>query len=134
MPLASVSVGSFLLVALALGGGCGSTSSGHPSCGDLQAQYANALPAALTCDVNAAAGQCEQEVSGSLSPCSGCMISVNDATALNAIRASWVQAGCNNVAVACPALSCVQPMPGHCGVTPGDGAGAMCSDAPVPAN
>jgi len=134
IPLASVSFGTFLLVGLtaALGGGCGSTSSGRPSCGDLETQYASALPAALTCDVNVAAGQCEQEVTGNLSPCSGCMISVNDATSLNAIRASWVQAGCNNVAVLCPASSCVGTMPGHCVAV--DAGVGRCSDTPPATN
>jgi hypothetical protein len=118
IPLASA-----ILALLALGLGSGCSSSGGATCSDLQARYADALPAALTCDVGGA-GQCQQSVYEALSPCLGCMIYVNDAATLSTIKASWVQAGCDKVAVACPALSCVQPTSGQC--VAGDGGGGSC--------
>jgi hypothetical protein len=74
-----------------------------------------------------ASGQCGQEVSADLSPCfSNCMIYVNDATTLNAIKAKWLAAGCQNVGlIACPAIACVQPAMGVC--NPGDGGGGVCA-------
>ena len=57
-------------------GGTGGT--GGVSCGDLATQYADALPAAQSCDVNAS-GECQQLVSFSLSPCFvNCMTYAND--------------------------------------------------------
>jgi hypothetical protein len=53
---------------------------------------------------------------------------VNDATALNAISAAWVQAGCNDLlVVACPAILCQPPGPGVC--VAGDGGGGVCRTA-----
>jgi hypothetical protein len=104
-------------------GGLGGT--GGVSCGDFATQYANAVPATQSCDLNAS-GQCQQSVSSSLAPCFlNCMTYVNDPTALNAIKASWEQAGCNNVAVLCPAIACLQPTNNMCLV--GDGGGGICS-------
>jgi hypothetical protein len=113
-------------------GGAGGAGGG-PSCGDLAAAYAAALPAAQSCDVSAT-GQCLQLVSGSLSPCAvNCYLTfVNDATALNAIRAAWQQAGCANVDVLCPAIACIQPSTGVC--APADGGGGVCTAALTPTN
>jgi len=95
------------------------------SCGDLATQYANALPAAQSCDTNAS-GECQQSVSSSLSPCFlNCMTYVNDPTALDVIKASWEQAGCDNVDVLCPAALCVQPTNNMCLI--GDAGSATCS-------
>jgi hypothetical protein len=95
------------------------------SCGDLSTQYANALPAAQSCDLSAS-GRCQQLVSSSLSPCFvNCRTYVNDPSTLNAIKASWKQAGCNNVAVLCPAIACLQPTNNMCLV--GDGGSGACS-------
>jgi hypothetical protein len=102
----------------------GAGGSGGVSCSDLASQYAAALPKAEQCAVNAK-GQCLQSVSASLSQCSGnCMTYVNDATTLNAIQASWIQQGCNNVLVLCPAIACLQPAGAECVV--GDGGGGRC--------
>ena len=111
----------------AAGGGNsgGSGGTGGVSCGDLATQYTDALPAAQSCDVKAS-GECQQLVSSSLSPCFvTCMTYVNDSTALNAIKASWEQAGCNNVAVLCPAIACLQPTNNMCLV--GDAGSGVCS-------
>ena len=98
---------------------------GGVSCSDLENQYQAALPAARSCDVNAI-GQCQQLVSSSLSPCSNCMTYVNDALTLNAIKASWEQAGCNQtVGILCPLIACIQPKAGVC-VT-ADAGGGTCS-------
>ena len=110
----------------AAGGGNsgGSGGTGGVSCGDLATQYTDALPAAQSCDLNTSQ-QCQQFVSSSLSPCFvNCMTYVNDPSILNAIKASWEQAGCNNVAVLCPAIACLQPTNNMCLV--GDG-GGVCS-------
>ena len=57
-------------------------AAGGATCSDLQARYANALPAALTCDVGGG-GECRQSVYEALAPCLGCMIYVNDASTAN---------------------------------------------------
>jgi hypothetical protein len=107
------------------GGNGGAGGTGGVSCGDLATQYADAVPAAQSCDLNASR-QCQQLVSSSLSPCFlNCMTYVNDPTALNAIKASWEQAGCNNVDVFCPAIECLQPTNNTCLV--GDGGSGTCS-------
>jgi hypothetical protein len=113
-------------------GGKGSTGgaggSGGVSCGDLATQYADALPTAQSCSLTAliSSGECQQLVSSSLSPCFlNCMTYVNDPTALNAIKASWEQAGCDNVDVLCPAIECLQPTNNACLV--GDGGAGVCS-------
>jgi hypothetical protein len=95
----------------------GATGGGHggASCADLASQYKAAIPAACRCTAGAAA-QCAQGVSLQLSVCSSssttCMVYVNDATTLNAIKSAWVAAGCDDpsLAVACPAITC-QPGP-----------------------
>jgi hypothetical protein len=105
-------------------GAGGAGGAGGASCGDLARQYADALPNAEQCAVNAKS-QCLQSVSASLSPCNGnCMTYVNDATTLNAIQATWLQQGCNNVYVLCPAIACLQPAGAECVV--GDGGGGHC--------
>ena len=82
---------------------------GGLTCADLQALYAEALTAARNCDINAS-GQCQQLVSSSLSVCPVCTTHVNDSSTLTAIKARWVQAGCDtSVAVICPQIACVQP-------------------------
>lgn len=109
-------------------------AGGGPSCGDLSAQYGDALPAAQRCEIGAT-GQCKKLVSSSLSPCFvNCMTYANDDSTLNNIKQSWVQAGCNNVAVLCPAIACLQPTNDTCVM--GDGGGGVCSTASVglPAN
>ena len=116
-------------VCLATDGGQGSCSYPSPSsCDDLQDQYAAALTAAQGCDTNGSA-QCQQLVSSSLSPCSNCTTYVNDASALGAIEQQWQQAGCGNVAVACPPVACVSPTSATC--FPADGGGGVCARAPV---
>jgi hypothetical protein len=105
------------------GGTSGTGGTGGASCSDLVNEYAAALPKAEVCAVGAS-GQCQQAVSSSLSPCGSCTTYVNDATALKAIQAAWVQAGCNNVVVACPAILCQQPGPAAC--VGGDGGGGVC--------
>jgi hypothetical protein len=113
------------------GGTGGTGDAGTASCSDLAAQYAAALPKAEVCEVGATA-QCQQAVTSSLSPCGGCATYVNDATALNAIAGTWKQQGCANVAVLCPAITCLQPGPGTC--VAGDGGVARCQvmSAPPP--
>lgn len=107
------------------GGNGGAGGTAGVSCSDLATQYTDALPAAQSCDLNAS-GECHQLVSSSLSPCFvNCMTYVNDSSALNAIKASWVQAGCNNVNVLCPAIACLQPTNNVCLV--GDGGSGTCS-------
>jgi hypothetical protein len=106
------------------GGGGHSGDGGVQSCADLQAQYATALVAARSCDAKAT-GQCAKLVSGSLSPCfSSCMTYVNDASALSEIKAKWIQAGCNSVPIACPAIACLLPTGNMCVAT--DGGGGTC--------
>jgi hypothetical protein len=97
---------------------------GGASCSDLESQYGDALAAARSCSVTTS-GQCTQTASGDLSPCfSNCLIFVNDATTLNALKAQWLQAGCAEGVYACPAIACVQPSHGQC--VAGDGGGGVC--------
>jgi hypothetical protein len=107
------------------GGAAGSGGTGGMSCDDLATQYAEALPAAQRCNINAS-GQCQQLVSRVLSPCFvNCTTYVNDPSTLSLIKASWEQMGCNSVAVLCPAIACIQPTNNMCVV--GDGGGGVCS-------
>ncbi len=119
------------------GGGSGGTGGasgdggaqpvdGGASCTDLQSEYADALPAARSCDP-AAVGQCQQSVSSSLSPCFvNCMTYVNDASTLNEIKLAWQQAGCNSlVGILCPAIACIAPTAGACTAT--DGGSSECT-------
>jgi hypothetical protein len=108
------------------GGKGGGGGAGGASCDALATQYADALPAAQSCDLKTS-GECQQLVSSSLSPCFlNCTTYVNDPTALNAIKASWEQAGCNSlVGIACPAIACLQPTNNVCSV--GDSGGGVCS-------
>ncbi len=99
------------------------------SCGDLATDYAQALAAAQSCDVNTS-GQCQQLVSSSLSPCfSNCMTYVNDPSTPNAIKAIWEQEGCNNVLVLCPAIACLQPTNSLCLAS--DGGAGICSSKSI---
>jgi hypothetical protein len=118
------------------GGGTGG-SAGHDggtdvrgaTCSELASQYADALGAARSCTIGAN-GQCEQSVSGSLSPCfSNCQTYVNDASTLNALKAQWLGQGCNQGGIACPAIACLQPTKGNC--VAADGGGGMCSSQSV---
>ena len=118
------------------GGAGGQAMDGGVSCADLENQYQAALPEARSCDANAI-GQCQQLVSSSLSPCfANCMTYVNSALTLNAIKASWEQAGCNQtVGILCPLIACIQPKAGVCIVS--DAGGGTCSSVsgiPTPAN
>ncbi len=108
------------------GGSGGHAGAGGASCDALATQYADALPAAQSCDLDAS-GECQQSVSSSLSPCFlNCMTYVNDPTALNAIKASWEQAGCDSlVGINCPGVLCIQSTNNMCLV--GDGGGGVCS-------
>jgi len=104
--------------------GGGQPVDGGVTCADLETRYAKALPAARSCDVNAT-GQCQQLVSSSLSPCFvNCTTYVNNALTLNAIKASWLQAGCNQTVVICPLIACIKPSAGVCAAT--DGGGGTC--------
>ena len=107
-------------------GGKGSGGAGGASCDALATQYADALPAAQSCALKAS-GECQQLVSSSLSPCFlNCETYVNDPSTLNAIKASWEQAGCDSlVGTACPAIACLQPTNNVCSV--GDGGSGTCS-------
>jgi hypothetical protein len=104
----------------------GGAADSGASCTDLQSQYGEAFVAARMCNVGAA-NQCAQPVSSSLSPCfSNCMIYVNDASTLNAIKTAWLAAGCANQGpIACPAIACIQPSMGNCVAS--DGGGGVCS-------
>lgn len=107
------------------GGAAGSGGTGGMSCDDLASQYAEALPAAQRCNVNAS-GPCQQLVSRILSPCFvNCTTYVNDPSTLSLIKASWEQMACNSVAVLCPAIACIPPTNNMCVV--GDGGGGVCS-------
>ncbi len=105
-------------------GATGTAGHGGASCSDLQSQYGDALAAARSCSVTTS-GQCTQTASGELSPCfSNCLIFVNDATTLDALKTEWLQAGCADGTYACPAIACEQPPHGEC--VAGDGGGAVC--------
>jgi hypothetical protein len=63
------------------------------------------------------------------------MTYVNNALILNAIKASWEQAGCNQTVVLCPLIACIQPKAGIC--VAADGGAGTCntvSGIPTPAN
>jgi len=107
------------------GDGGGQQVDSGVTCADLETRYADALPAARSCDVNAI-GQCQQLVSSSLSPCFvNCTTYVNTALTLNAIKASWLQAGCNQTVVMCPLIACIKPSAGVCAST--DGGSGTCN-------
>src|ERR1022692_1571080 len=109
-------------------------TAGSSTCGDLSAEYAAALPAAQRCEIGAS-DQCMKLVSGSLSPCFvNCMTYANDDSALNSIKQSWVQAGCNNVAVLCPAIACLQPTNNMCVAGDGGAGASSSSNVGLPTN
>lgn len=100
-------------------------AGGGSSCDDLDRAYVAALAIAQRCDVGSQ-GTCQQEASPSLSPCTySCpTIAVNDATALNLIKAAWLQQQCEVAPAFCPAIACVQPAGGAC--VAGDSGGGRC--------
>jgi len=108
------------------GTGGSPADGGQPDvCAGYVAKYAAVLNAVSSCTPRAA-NQCGQPVPASLSPCtSGCATYVNDASPLDDIRKAWEQAGCQNVAVACPAIACIASTGGVCTVS--DGGGGSCS-------
>jgi hypothetical protein len=107
----------------------GGASDGHSgdavaSCSDLETQYAAAMAIARICTAGRA-GQCEQLASGQLAPCSiGCMMYVQDAATLNALKAQWLEAGCGNLGMAVCHIACIVPTAGDC--VAGNG-GGMCA-------
>jgi hypothetical protein len=111
------------------GDGGGQRIDGGVSCTDLESQYLAAMPAALSCDVNAS-GQCQQSALSGLSQClGGCSVFVNDARTLNAIEGSYLQAGCAFSVVGCPSLFCRAPGIGGC--VEADGGGGICQPVDV---
>jgi hypothetical protein len=130
------------LAALALvgGAGCGSSApssgdgggagaSGGASCADLEAEYASGFAAASACTAGAA-GQCAALASTALSPCFvDCVTYVQNATALNGLKARWTAAGCGQKTTVCPAIACLKPAAGTCAAGDG-GAGTCVSAAP----
>jgi hypothetical protein len=77
-------------------------------CKDIATQYTDALKAAQMCTVGAA-NQCQKTVAASLMSRCGCPVAVNSTEALDKIRASWTDAGCNQclLPVLCPAIACL---------------------------
>ena len=103
------------------GGTQGGQGGSTQSCTQIQAQYTSALSAAKACSPDAF-GQCQQLVETSLS-CRGCQSYVNDTTELDAIAASWMAAGCDQMHAICPAFACVAPQSSRCVVTSGNSGG-----------
>jgi hypothetical protein len=108
------------------GTGGSAVDGGQPDlCAALRLKYASVLAAATSCTPGAA-NQCAQAVVPTLSPCvNNCNVYVNDATALNDVRALWQQEGCGNVAVACPASQCLGTTNDGC--WPTDGGAGVCA-------
>jgi hypothetical protein len=97
-------------------------------CELLASQYRTELAAAQSCDVGSK-GECQQVVTWSLSPCGGCPTFVHDATMLNALQQSWVNAGCADVpAPPCALIECPAAMNDVC--LPADGGQGVCSYSP----
>jgi hypothetical protein len=146
----------FALTLFVFGVGCGQTlGSNHPGTGGagtgglsgaggipgrpsldagslcelLASQYSAELAAAQSCDVGSK-GECQQVVDWSLSPCGGCPTFVHDATVLNAIQQSWLNAGCANVTPAppCALIECPAALNDVCLAT--DGGHGICSYSP----
>ena len=106
-------------------GAGGSTEDGGLSdCSLLASEYAAVLVGARSCTAGVA-GQCGEQVASSLSPCnSGCTEFVTDRSVLDGIVQKWQSAGCANVAVACPAITCEPASGASCVAT--DAGGSVC--------
>jgi hypothetical protein len=98
-------------------------------CELLASQYGTVLAAAQSCDVGGK-DECQQVVTWSLSPCGGCPTFVHDATTLNALQQSWLNAGCNNLMPAppCALIECPVALNDVC--LPTDGGQGICSYSP----
>jgi len=113
----------------ATGGTTGSGGSpvdgGLSSCGTFASEYAAVLIGARSCTAGAA-GQCGQQVSSSLSPCSGgCTQFVTESSVLNTIQQQWRTAGCADVPVLCPLIACAPATSAACVAS--DAGGSVCS-------
>jgi hypothetical protein len=107
------------------GGTGGSTADGGvTSCAQLATEYAAVLEGAKTCTAGAP-GQCTESVPAALSPCSPCNELVDDRSVLDILRMDWTAAGCGNVAVSCPLVTC--PVVTGASCLPGDAGGSVCS-------
>ena len=107
------------------GAGGSTVDGGFSTCTSLQSQYAAVLIGARSCTAGAA-GQCEDQVPSSLSPCNyGCTEFVTDRSVLDVIRQKWDTAGCGIVAVACPRSICAPAAGATC--VPSDAGGSVCS-------
>jgi hypothetical protein len=108
----------------AAGGTGGLGGQGGQTCDEIKAAYEQAQVAAMSCTLGAA-NQCQaMALIGPLDMCPGCAQYVNDATALNALRAQWEAQSCSQP-VLCPAIACVVPRAATC--VAGDGSsGATC--------
>jgi hypothetical protein len=81
------------------------------ACRLLEAEYTQALAAALVCTPGAPA-QCTKVAPRSLS--CGCLTAVNSTDQLEAIHARWLGAGCNRCLRVCIAIVCPAPELGGC--------------------
>jgi hypothetical protein len=92
-------------------------------CKDIATQYTDAVKAAQMCTVGAA-NQCQKSVAASLTSRCGCPVAVNSTDALDKIRASWTDAGCNQcvLPVLCPAIACL----GGAGSCVASSSGGVC--------
>lgn len=114
------------------GGAGGQPADGGKSCDQLVSDYDAAMVGARACTPGAD-NQCAQLVAPTLAACTLCQRYVNDATALNAIRAQWLAQGCL-IPVPCPQILCL-PVSSSCtSASPGSGgpgasppAAGMCS-------
>jgi len=114
-------------------GGGGTGGQGGQTCDEIEAAFEQALVAAMSCTLGAD-HQCQAMAPiGPLDMCPGCARYVNDATALNALRAQWEAQQCSQPTL-CPAIACVVPRDATC--VAGDGSsGATCqATALTPAN
>jgi hypothetical protein len=108
-------------------GGSSPTLDGGPEdCGGLASEYAAVFTAAKSCTAGPGV-QCAIALPVSLSPCGSCSEYVNDSSVLDAIRLEWDAAGCGNVKVLCPLISCIEPRGGMCSST--DAGGSVCTTA-----
>ncbi|HLK88322.1 MAG TPA: hypothetical protein VKZ18_00430 [Polyangia bacterium] len=105
------------------GAGGSAVDGGISACGALSSEYAAVLIGAKSCTAGAS-GQCAQLVPSRLGPCGGCSDYVNDSSVLSAIQAKWEAAGCGDVAVDCPLITCPTQTASLC--VPGDAGGAVC--------
>lgn len=100
------------------------------ACLDLAAQYQQAVPAAMACDVGGT-DQCLHSVDSALSVCGSCPVDVSDPTTLNAIRQLWDAANCLVVLpkLPCAAVFCPAASNGVCAPADG-GTRGVCSNVP----